>query len=111
MRGILKKCHKKCPYGSLAKTKADELGVIKGVPLEWGLNVGISQGVSLFVYLLRGSKKVGISQGMSSLVCQLKGGKKIGISQGMSLTVCQLKGSKKSRDIPRCVTICVPTEE
>ena len=34
----------------------------------------------------------------------------VGISQGVSQFVCQLKGSKKSRDIPRCVTICVPIE-
>ena len=63
-------------------------------------NVGISQGVSLFVCLLKDNKKDGISQDVSLFVRQLKGGKKVGISQEMLPLVCQW-GSVKSRDIPR----------
>ena len=62
-------------------------------------NVGISQGVSLFVCLLKDNKKDGISQDVSLFVRQLKGGKKVGISQEMLPLVCQW-GSVKSRDVP-----------
>ena len=73
-------CRKKYPYSMFAKMMADRLDVTKSVPI--GLQID-------------GDENVGISQGVSLFVCQLKGGKKVGIFLGVSPFVCRVKGCKK----------------
>ena len=98
--GILKKCRKKCPYDSLAKTRAGKLDVMKNVPLGWGQKCWDIPMCVIICVPTEDRQKVKMSQEVSPVVCRSKGNKKMGYPK-MRHYLCANYGAGENGDAPR----------